>query len=272
MKPLDRLLEVMAQLRDKENGCPWDVEQTFATIAPHTLEEAYEVVDAIEKKDMKALREELGDLLLQVVFHAQMASEQGQFTFDDVAQGIVDKLIRRHPNVYAGQKVGSAADQAEAWEKHKTEEKKKAGRGIAANLLDDVPTVLPGLTRALKLQKRAVRVGFDWANLEAVFEKLEEEIAELRHVMAHHDTPEGRLEELGDMLFCCVNLARKLAVDPEEAVRFCNRKFESRFRYMQAEMDAQQRDIADASLQELNDLWDQAKIAEKAPPAAGTAA
>jgi len=263
-KPIDRLLTIMAQLRDKNKGCPWDVEQTFASIVPHTLEEAYEVADAVEKKDMASLREELGDLLLQVVFYAQMAAEEKLFTFDDVAKAIVDKLTRRHPHVFGdGTKIKSAAEQTEAWEKHKDKEKKKTTRGIQADLLEGVPLALPSLTRALKLQKRAARVGFDWQNLESVFEKLEEETQELLHAVAHENTKESKLEEVGDMLFCCVNLARKLEVDPEAALRFANRKFENRLGYIQAELNSQQRNINDASFQELNDLWDQAKIVEK---------
>jgi tetrapyrrole methylase family protein/MazG family protein/ATP diphosphatase len=265
MKPIDRLLEIMNRLRDKENGCPWDVEQTFASIANNTLEEAYEVVDSIEKNDMKGLREELGDLLLQVVFHAQMASEQKLFTFDDVAQGICDKLIHRHPHVFADAKIETAAQQTEAWEHLKTEEKKKSG-SAPKNLLDNVPIALPGITRALKLQKRAARAGFDWANLEAVFEKLNEETQELLQAMSHKNTSEAILEEIGDMMFCVVNIARKLNVNPEDAIRLCNRKFETRFRHIEAELDIQKRNIGDASLQELNDLWDQAKIAEHSSP------
>ncbi len=269
MKPIDRLLGIMAQLRDKDKGCPWDVEQTFATIVPHTLEEAYEVADAVERNDMTALKEELGDLLLQVVFHTQMAHEQKLFDFDDVAKGIGDKLVHRHPHVFSGgKKLKTAADQVDSWEKLKKEEKSVKPKGKrpgqkAETTLEGVPLSLPSLSRALKLQKRAAREGFDWANLEAVFEKIEEEKEELLHVMAHDDSPEGRLEEMGDLLFSCVNLARKLGVDPEEAVRFCNRKFESRFHYIEKALDAQHRMLADASLQELNDLWDEAKIAEQ---------
>jgi MazG family protein len=264
MKPMEQLLEIMKRLRDKENGCPWDLEQDFASIAPHTLEEAYEVVDAIENKDMKGLREELGDLLLQVVFHAQMAEELKLFTFDDVAKGICDKLISRHPHVYGDAKVKDAAAQAEAWERQKAEEKKKAGF-VNHDPLADVPMALPGLARAQKLQKRAARVGFDWANLEAVFEKLDEEIQELMHVMAHDNSPAGLEEEIGDMIFCCVNIARKLNVDAEKAVRYCNQKFINRLAYVRAELNVQHRNLMDASLQELNDLWDQAKIAEHVP-------
>lgn len=263
MKPIDQLLDIMARLRNKENGCPWDVEQTFASIAPYTLEEAYEVVDRIERSDMPGLREELGDLLLQVVFHSQMASEAKLFTFDDVVKEICDKLVRRHPNVFADAKVKTAKEQEHAWEKHKENERNQKNDGKAADPLEGIPLALPGLSRALKLQKRAAKVGFDWANLEAIFEKLDEEKEELLHVMAHEDTPERRLEEIGDIIFTCVNLARKLGVDPEEAVRYCNRKFENRFHYMRAALDVEHRNIDDASLQELNDLWDQAKIAEQ---------
>jgi nucleoside triphosphate diphosphatase len=265
VKPIDRLLEIMARLRNKENGCPWDIEQNFTSIAPHTLEEAYEVVDAIEKKDMQALREELGDLLLQVVFHAQMAQEQKLFTFDDVAQAINDKLVSRHPHVFSDAKVHTAREQEEAWERHKEEERKKGMGGVAGDPLEGVMLSLPALTRALKLQKRAARVGFDWASVDGIFEKLQEEVQELLHVLAHGNTHEAVQEEIGDMLFCCVNLARALKVDPESALRFCNQKFENRLRFMRLELDAQQRNMSDASLQELNDLWDQAKIAEKAP-------
>jgi MazG family protein len=264
MKPIDRLLEIMARLRDKDKGCPWDLEQDFASIAPNTLEEAYEVVDAIEQGDMRALREELGDLLLQVVFHAQMAEERKLFAFDDVAEAICDKLVRRHPHVFADARIGSSAEQSEAWEKHKEQEKAASGGEYkkSTDILEDVAKALPAVTRALKLQKRAARTGFDWPDVKFAFDKLEEETRELRHVLEQGGTPEERLEEVGDMIFSCVNIARKLDVDPEAAVRFCNHKFESRLRYVQQVLDAQNINIKDASFQELNDLWDQAKIAE----------
>lgn len=266
MRPIDRLLTIMAQLRDKEKGCPWDVEQDFASIAPHTIEEAYEVADAIERKDMKGLRDELGDLLLQVVFHSQMANEQKLFDFDEVATSICDKLEKRHPHVFGDAVVKTAADQEKAWEDQKAKERKDASKSISEDPLAGVSLALPSLTRALKLQKRAERVGFDWPNIDAVFEKLNEEIQELITVMAQKQQPKAILEEVGDIIFSCVNLARKLGVDPEESVRFCNRKFESRFSYMRQMLDLEQRNLSSASLQELNDLWDQAKIAEKAPP------
>ncbi len=266
MQPIDRLLTIMAQLRDKEKGCPWDIEQDFASIAPHTIEEAYEVADAIERKDMNGLRDELGDLLLQVVFHSQMAKEQNIFNFDQVATAICDKLEKRHPHVFGNAVVKTAADQEKAWEDQKAKERKDANASIAEDPLAGVSLSLPSLTRALKLQKRAERVGFDWANIDAVFEKLNEEIQELITVLAQKQSPKAIMEEMGDIIFSCVNLARKLGVDPEESVRFCNRKFESRFSYMRQMLDLEQRNLSSASLQELNDLWDQAKIAEKAPP------
>ena len=262
MKPIEKLLNLMAQLRDKEKGCPWDIEQNFASIAPNTLEEAYEVVNAIEKNDMQNLREELGDLLLQVVFHAQMANEQQIFSFDDVAEAICNKLVNRHPHVFGDAKINNAAEQIESWEKIKQQEKDKLGFKAKPNILDDVPISLPSLARALKLQKKAARAGFDWQSLEPVFEKLEEEIGELKYVLEHENSAEKNLEEIGDIIFTCVNLARKLDIDPEQALRFCNKKFESRFGYIQAELDTQQRIVSDASFQELNDLWDQAKILE----------
>lgn len=267
MKPIDRLIEIMALLRDKEKGCPWDVEQNYASIAPHTIEEAYEVADAIERGDMKSLREELGDLLLQVVFHAQMATEEKTFTFDDVAQAICEKLVTRHPHVFGNETIKTAADQEVAWEKQKAKERQEKADSITAgNPLEGVSLALPGLTRALKLQKRAATVGFDWVNIDDIFSKLNEEVQELIAVIATEKPQEAILEEVGDMIFCCVNIARRLRVDPEEAVRFCNRKFENRIEYMRKMLDMEQRDLSSASFQELNDLWDEAKIAEKAHP------
>ena len=262
MKPIDKLLNLMAQLRDKEKGCPWDIEQNFASIAPHTLEEAYEVVDAIEKNDMQNLQEELGDLLLQVVFHSQMANEQHIFSFDDVVDTICNKLINRHPHVFADAKIKTAAEQTEAWEKIKEEEKAVLNFKSKPNILDGIPNTLPSLARAFKLQKKAARAGFDWQTIAPVFEKLQEEIEELKYVLEHENNKEQKLEELGDIIFSCVNLARKLDIDPDQALRFCNKKFETRLGYIQAELDNQQRIISEASFQELNELWDQAKILE----------
>lgn len=264
MKPIDQLLKIMMQLRNKEKGCPWDVEQDFASIAPHTLEEAYEVVDAIERKDMKALREELGDLLLQVVFHAQMAKEEKLFDFDDVAKGICEKLVKRHPHVFGDAKVKTSAEQTEAWEQHKEKEKAKKPNKMGAqeDLFADITVALPAMTRAVKLQKRAVRLGFDWPNAELAFEKLNEEVRELLNVIKAGGSQKEKVEEVGDILFSCINIARKLDVDPEEAVRFCNRKFEKRVTYIKKQLDLRRMNIKSASFQELNDLWDQSKISE----------
>ena len=262
MHSIEDLLTLMNQLRDTETGCPWDKEQTFETIAAHTLEEAYEVVDAIEKRDMQALREELGDLLLQVVFHSQIAKEQQLFTFEDVVNTLQEKLVNRHPHLFGGEKITTAREQSAAWEKIKLEEKRQAGNAINPDILHGVPVALPGLTRALKLQKKAERAGFDWPTIKLAFDKLDEEIQELLYVIDNNGSKDQLQEEVGDMLFCCVNLARKLEVDPETAVRGCNRKFENRIKYIQNQLDVQGLNINHASFQELNDLWDQAKMTE----------
>lgn len=261
-KPIDTLLSIMARLRDKENGCPWDVEQTFASIAPCTLEEAYEVVDAIHNNDMENLREELGDLLLQVVFHSQMAKEAGHFDFDAVATEIGEKLVRRHPHVYGDAVITDPAATIEAWEAIKAQE--KAGKPQKPeSLLDDVPKALPALSRALKLQKRAAKVGFDWDSPEPIFAKLLEEAKELQHEIAVGAPKEKLSDELGDILFVCVNLARQLKVEPEESLMSTNRKFERRFRHIEQELRKQGRSTEDATLEEMDKLWDEAKAAEK---------
>src|SRR5471030_2375537 len=215
--PLARLLAVMAWLRDRQHGCPWDIDQTFRTIAPYTIEEAYEVADAIERDDMPALKEELGDLLLQVVYHAQMAAETGAFDFADVAAAITDKMIRRHPHVFGDVVVQTAAQQKSAWETLKAKE--RVAKGASSHgLLNGVAIALPALSRALKLSERAARVGFVWPSVDEVMQKLEEEIAELKAELAAGDVAAAR-EELGDMLFVCANIARELEVDPEAALR-----------------------------------------------------
>jgi tetrapyrrole methylase family protein/MazG family protein/ATP diphosphatase len=258
--PIDRLIEIMARLRDPENGCPWDRVQTFATIAPYTIEEAYEVADAVLRGDLADLRDELGDLLLQVVFHARMAEEQGDFAFDDVVEAICDKMIRRHPHVFSGETYESAAAQTEGWETIKAAERtaKAAGSGVLA----DVPAGLPALLRAVKLTKRAARVGFDWPDPAAVLEKLQEEVAELEVEIAAGDKDKAR-EEFGDLLFVCANLARKLDLDPEDALRSANAKFARRFGFIEATLQAQGRGPADATLEEMEAIWVQAKTAEK---------
>ena len=261
-RPIDRLLAVMARLRDPERGCPWDVEQTFATIAPYTVEEAYEVADAVERGDMADLREELGDLLLQVVFHSRMAEELGAFAFDDVATAISDKMERRHPHVFGDAHHRDSAAQTVAWEAQKAQE--RAAKGAErAGVLADVPAGLPALTRAVKLTKRAARVGFDWAEASTVIAKLREETDELEAELPGADPALVR-EELGDLLFVCANLARKLDVDPEDALRAANAKFVRRFGHIEASLAAEGRTPEQSDLAEMDQLWDEAKTIEKA--------
>jgi MazG family protein len=256
---MDRLLAVMARLRNPNGGCPWDLEQNFATIAPYTIEEAYEVADAIERQDMAALKDELGDLLLLVVFHAQMAREAGTFDFAEVASGISEKMIRRHPHVFGDLSIETADAQTKAWEEHKENERRATAEGRAASVLDGVATGLPALMRAQKLQRRAARVGFDWPNTHDVFLKIDEELAEIKSELDVARSPERLLDEVGDLLFAVVNLARHLEVDPEAALRHANGKFERRFRQVEDQLAAAGRDPADASLDELEALWQHAK-------------
>jgi tetrapyrrole methylase family protein/MazG family protein/ATP diphosphatase len=260
LPPLERLLEIMARLRDPDGGCPWDIAQTFATIAPYTVEEAYEVADAIERNDLKDLKEELGDLLFQVVFHARMAEELGAFDFNDVAAAMVDKMVRRHPHVFAGQTYADVTEQTAAWETIKAAEREAKGK--AASLLDDVPPSLPGMTRAVKLTKRAARVGFDWPGLQQVTDKLREEMAELQVEIDAGDLPKARAE-LGDLLFVMANLARKLDVDPEDAVRASNAKFVRRFHHIEAVLAQRGLTPAQSTLEEMDALWDDAKRLER---------
>ena len=260
-KPIDRLIAIMARLRDPQAGCAWDLEQTFATIAPYTVEEAYEVADAIERGDLSDLREELGDLLLQVVFHSRMAQEQGAFAFDDVADAISEKMIRRHPHVFGPESQRTSAEQTHAWEVIKAQE--RATKGKNQSLLDDVPTGLPALTRAVKLTARAARVGFDWPDVSFVFDKLREETAELEAEIESGDRAKMR-DELGDILFVCANLARKLDLEPEDALRSTNAKFARRFQFIEAELAARGKSPEQSDLAEMDALWDAAKAAEKA--------
>ena len=265
---IDRLLDVMARLRDPDGGCPWDLEQNFETIAPYTIEEAYEVAEAIRQDDRAALRDELGDLLLQVVFHAQMAREDGSFDFDEVARGIADKMIRRHPHVFAGEDLevrGSTPGQMRAWETQKAVEReaKAEAEGRTPSVLDGVALALPALLRADKLQKRAARVGFDWPNAEPVFDKVLEEVAELRLAAVPPHAPAAVAEELGDLLFACVNLARHLGVEPESALRGANAKFSARFRHVEAALAESGRSAEDVGLAELDRLWEEAKRGEQ---------
>lgn len=278
MASIQRLLDVMARLRDPQRGCPWDLQQNFKTIAPYTVEEAYEVADAIERDHLPSLRDELGDLLFQVVFHSQMASEQGAFKFEDVVDAICDKMERRHPHVFGDASIANADAQTLAWEELKRRERaeKKAGPEHAS-VLDDVPVALPALTRANKLGKRAAQVGFEWSNVHGAVEKLDEEIAEFKaevrsHVCLQADaaatTTEGQRQherlaaEIGDVLFCVVNVCRYLKIDPEQALKRTNGSFERRFRYVERGLAARGKTPQQATLAEMDQLWDEGKAQE----------
>jgi len=258
---IERLLEVVRRLRDPERGCPWDKEQSFATIAPYTIEEAYEVADAIRREAWAELAGELGDLLLQVVYHAQIAEEAGLFDFEQVAQGIAEKMIRRHPHVFGDAVVESAAAQRRAWEEVKAAE--RAGKASDPSVLADVPLALPALTRAEKLQRRVARIGFDWPEPTPILAKIEEELAELRASLEAREPREKLAEELGDLLFAVVNLARRLEIDAEEALRAANAKFERRFRAVEARARASGSDPAQLDLAALDRLWEEVKAEER---------
>jgi len=264
-RSIDDLLKVMAALRDPKSGCPWDLEQSFETIAPYTLEEAYEVADAIERGNMADLKEELGDLLLQVVFHSQMAKEDGQFDFSDVVASICDKMIRRHPHVFATEDAETSQHVARNWESIKeTEKAAKRDANEPAHILDDVPVNLPALTQAVKLQKKAARVGFDWPKVENVLEKLREETDELL-VEIRNETmdQQAAFEEFGDLLFVYANFARHLQIDPEAALRSANMKFRRRFRRIEEILHAQSSSTDEATLEDMDALWTKAKFEEK---------
>jgi ATP diphosphatase len=255
-----RLLDIMATLRNPNGGCPWDLEQDFASIAPYTIEEAYEVADAIARADMQDLKGELGDLLLQVVFHSQMADEAGLFAFEDVAQAINEKMIRRHPHVFADAAIADAAAQTANWETIKEAERKGKQQ---TRVLDDVPTALPALMRAQKLQKRAARVGFDWPTVDGVVEKIHEELGEVAEAIASADA-KHTAEEIGDLLFSVVNLARFMDVDAEDALRAANAKFTRRFAAVEDGVAASGKPFRDTTLQEMEALWVAAKEKERA--------
>jgi MazG family protein len=262
LPPIERLRAVMARLRDKTEGCPWDVEQTFATIAPYTIEEAYEVADAIERDDMAGLKEELGDLLFQVVFHARIAEEKGLFAFDDVAATLADKMIRRHPHVFGDTQIRDAAHQTQAWEETKAAERQKKADGGSA--LDGVPVALPALTRAEKIQKRASRVGFDWGDAGPALDKLEEEVHELREELAGASRDQAKIdEEIGDLLFATVNVARLAGTEAETALRRATTKFERRFHKVEAALAARGKRPEQSTLAEMDALWDEVKKTEK---------
>ncbi|MCT4557382.1 MAG: nucleoside triphosphate pyrophosphohydrolase [Pelagimonas sp.] len=256
---MPRLLEIMRRLRDPDGGCPWDIEQDFATIAPYTIEEAYEVADAIARESWDELKGELGDLLFQSVFHAQMATERGLFTFDEVADTMSDKMVARHPHVFGDESRDKTADQQTVdWEKIKASERAaKAQKGV----LDGVALGLPALLRAVKLQKRAARVGFDWPETDQVLDKIAEEMQELRDAK----DPDHQFEEFGDLLFVMANLARHLDIDPEAALRAANGKFTRRFAHIEASLEQMGRKPEDSTLEEMDALWDDAKLREKTP-------
>ncbi|MBI6673215.1 nucleoside triphosphate pyrophosphohydrolase [Pseudomonas syringae] len=277
MYTVQDLLNLMARLRDPQFGCPWDLKQTYASIVPHTLEEAYEVADAIEQGDLDHLQGELGDLLFQVVFYAQLAKEEGRFEFDDVIDGITRKLLRRHPHVFPTGELCAPVETPRLtdeqvnlrWDEIKAEERaEKAGVPEQLSLLDDVPRALPALSRAAKLQKRAAQVGFDWPAALPVVDKVREELDEILEAMVDNDA-EGIAEEVGDLLFSVVNLARHLKVDPETALRSANSKFDRRFRFIEQALRHLQRPIEACSLEEMDALWGEAKRQEKSTPGCG---
>ena len=257
---IERILNVMAALRHPETGCPWDLQQDFASIAPYTLEEAYEVTDAIERGDMDDLKDELGDLLLQVVFQARMAEESDLFDFDDVVNAISDKMIRRHPHVFGDADADNPEAVRQSWEEIKAQEKAEKGKSEADSLMDDIPLALPGLSRAVKIQNRAARIQFDWPDIEPVFDKLQEEIGEVREAIKS-GSADAMEDEIGDLLFVVANIARHLKIDPEKAVRRTNGKFILRFKHLEAQ--AAQSDKESLTLEELETFWQAAKKAEK---------
>lgn len=267
-KDMSRLIEIMAALRAPGTGCPWDIEQDFSTIAPYTIEEAYEVADAIARGDLDDLRDELGDLLLQVVYHARMAEEAGEFAFPEVVEAITTKMIRRHPHVFGDEKARSAGMAKGMWEKIKAQEKAekrsaRLERGLdpednGKGFLDSVPVALPALTRALKLQERAARVGFDWSEAGPILDKIEEEIGELREALANGDAASIK-DEFGDTLFALVNLGRHLKVDSEAALSGTNEKFRSRFHHVERALEGTGSTLEKATLDEMEVLWQQAK-------------
>jgi tetrapyrrole methylase family protein/MazG family protein/ATP diphosphatase len=260
--PLVELLRIMAKLRDRDGGCPWDLEQTFATIAPYTIEEAYEVADAIERGDLADLKDELGDLLFQVVFHARMAEEAGAFDFADVAAAICAKMLRRHPHVFGDQRIADSAEQTRRWEEIKRDERASGTKVSASGVLDDVPAGLPALTRATKLGKRAASVGFDWPDVAGVRTKVDEELAELDAAAAAGD-PSAVAAEVGDLLFSIANWCRHSGLDPDTCLRGANERFARRFRSVEAEVGSSGRAWKDFDAAALDELWRRAKRQER---------
>ena len=265
-RSIDSLIEIMAALRDPESGCPWDVRQDFNSIASYTVEEAYEVADAIARGDMHDLKDELGDLLFQVAFHARLAAEIGEFGFDDVVEAICTKLVNRHPHVFGDVVVKNEAQLQQAWEQQKRAErdnKKTDSPDVETGILDGIAATLPGLRWAEKLQKRAAHHGFDWPDIGPVFSKLDEEIGELRREIPLQDNQQRIADEMGDVLFACVNLARHLDVDPEQALRACNRRFMTRFSIMEKLLHDDGKIVDSTSLEELERYWQESKKLSK---------
>lgn len=268
MQEIERLKNIMKSLRHPEDGCPWDIKQDFSTVAPYTVEEAYEVADAIERKDMDDLKGELGDLLFQIIFHCEMADEAGLFDFVDVVKGINEKLVRRHPHVFEDEKVESEAQLAQRWEEHKQSErdKKRLDSSIAIeenaqneSALHDIASTLPALRWSEKIQKRAAATGFDWPDIRLVFEKLEEEVAELKDEIVHENNHHRILDEFGDVLFVCVNIAMHLDINPEQALRHGNLKFIDRFTLLEQMLRGDGKHFSDCTLEQMEEYWQKAK-------------
>ncbi len=263
LKNTQQLLDLMAQLRHPETGCPWDVKQDFVSLVPYVIEEAYEVVDAIERNDLDELRNELGDLLLQVVFHSQIASELGHFTFEEVSEAICDKLVRRHPHVFGDAVFANDAERHQAWEQAKADERQEKSKATEqTSVLDGVPASLPALLECEKIQNRAANFGFDWISVEPVFDKVQEELDEVKEAWLSGDQAHIE-EEIGDLLLVTVNLARHLKINPELALKHSTQKFSKRFQYIEQQVAASGRDLRDCELAELDAYWDEAKIALK---------
>ncbi len=263
--PIDQLLDIMSKLRNPDGGCPWDLEQNFETIAPHTIEEAYEVAEAISRNDMAELKDELGDLMFQVVFYAQMAKEAGDFDFNDVITGISEKMIRRHPHVFGGADIATAEAQTTAWEETKARERAEKTKHTdkVPSALDGVAETLPALTRAVKLQKRAARVGFDWPSIAPVFDKIEEELGELRTEIDEDGSKDRIAEEYGDLLFVLANLGRHLELEPETVLRSANRKFIRRFQTVEQRIEDKGKIIDQSSLEEMDKIWNEVRAEDK---------
>lgn len=266
MQSMQQLLDIMRALRDPDSGCPWDLQQNFQSLIPYTIEEAYEVADAIERNDLDDIKSELGDLLFQIVFYSQLASEQHAFNFNDVAQSISDKLTRRHPHVFAGEKINNAQEQTKEWEKLKQQERKaKAGKNLAGlSHLDDVSRTLPSLMRAEKLQKRAAREGFDWPDIKGVMAKVHEELDEVQQELDADIQEQAKLEnEIGDLFFSCINLSRHAGVDAEQSLRKANLKFERRFRELEKKASSKGFQVNEMTTDELEQFWRKVKLEEK---------